>query len=100
MPVGGLPDRHDGGQLGFFLADIGFEPQFVAVRQAAQMINHRPARVVAVIVHAADIHQVVKTQLIFGEFADLGDAPGVAEVEGDFAAKFRRLGDDRAEFGF
>ena len=62
-------------------------------RQAAQMINHRPARVVAVIVHAADVHEVIEIQIALRVAADLGDLLRVGNLEGDFAAKLRRFGD-------
>ena len=100
VPVSRAPDADDGRQFGFFLAHVGFKPQFAAAYEAAQMINDRPARVFAVIVHTAHVHEIIETQLLFGEFTDFDDALGVADLEGDFAAKFRRFGDDRAKLGF
>ena len=43
-------------------------PQFAAMREAAQMINDRPARVFAVIVQAADIHEIIEIQIVFGAY--------------------------------
>ena len=53
VPIRRAPHADDGRQFGFFLADAGFEPQFATVREAAQMINIRPARVFAIVVNAA-----------------------------------------------
>ena len=93
MPVGRAPHSDDGRQLGFFLADLGFEAQFRATDQAAQMINDRPARVFAVIVQAADIHEVIEPQFLFGESAHFGDVFRVGEFDRDFTMKLGRFGD-------
>jgi hypothetical protein len=44
------------------------------------MINDRPARVVAVIVEAADVHEVIEAKLPLREFAHGGDLFRVGEL--------------------
>ena len=48
---------------------------------AVQMINHRPARVFAVIIHAGDVHEEIEAQFLFRKGANFGDAFGVGELE-------------------
>jgi len=42
------------------------------------MINERPARVFAVVVEAADVHEIIEAQVLFGEFANFRDSFRVA----------------------
>ena len=63
------------------------------------MINERPARVFAIVVEAADVHEVIEAQFLFGEFANLRDSFRVGGLEGDFAAKLRRFGEHVPESG-
>jgi hypothetical protein len=67
-------------------------PQFATVHQSAQMINDRPARVFAVIIEAADVHEVIEAQFL-REFAHFDDSFRVGQLDCDFAAKLRRFGD-------
>ena len=52
MPIGRAPDVGDGRQLGFLLAHIGLEPQMAVMAVTVKVINHRQARIVAVIIDA------------------------------------------------
>lgn len=55
-----------------------------------KLVNHGPARAFIVIVYARDVHQVIEPELLFGKDADLSDALGVIEYQGDFSAKLDR----------
>ena len=97
VPVDRAPHANDAGQFGFFLAHVGLEAQFTAGREAAQFINHRPARVVAVIVEAAHVHEIIEAKLLLAEFAHGDDLFRVGNFDRDFATKLRRFGDQIAE---
>lgn len=58
---------------------------------AGKLIDDGPARIVAVVVHAAQIHQEVKAQGRLGMLAHLGDALGVGHGHGDFAPELEGL---------
>ena len=62
-----------------------------------QLVNHHPARVIAVIIDAAQIHEVIKSKLLLRPGADFGDPFGVSDLHRDFAAKFGRLRDQVCE---
>jgi len=64
------------------------------------MINYRPARVFAVVVEAADVHEIIEAQRFLGEFANFRDSFRVGELDGDFAAKLRRFGERFPESSF
>ena len=64
---------------------------------AGKLIDDGPARIVAVVVHAAQIHQKVKAQGRLGMLANLGDALGVSHGHGDFAPELEGLGDQVAK---
>ena len=55
---------------------------------AVKLVYHRPAGVVAVVVHAAQVHQVVEAQFLSGEGTDGVDLPGLEHSQRDFAAEF------------
>ena len=63
------------------------------------MINDRPARVFAVIIETADVHETIEAQFLPGEFANFRDAFRVGELDGDFAAELRRFGERVPELG-
>ena len=71
-----------------------------AVAGAVKLVNHRPARVFAVVVEAAQIEKHVVAQGLLRELADLRDARGISQLQRDFAAKLRGRGQQLAEFGF
>ena len=73
MPVGRAPDRQNARQLGFLLRNVRFEPKFDSINDCAQVINHRPTRIVAVIIVAANIHQIVQADA-FGVLRFVGGA--------------------------
>ncbi len=100
VPIGGVPNVVTVGSLDFSSLTSVLSRNSLPCRQAAQMINHRPARVFAIIVHAADVHEIIEVQFRFCEVADFDDLPGVADFERDFATKFRRFGDQITELGF
>ena len=90
VPIGRPPDGRDGRQLGLSSLTSSLEPQMAAVPEAVELVNHRPARVVAVIIDAGDVHEVVEAQLAFGEGANLRDLrSGSAKRTVLFAAKLR-----------
>src|SRR5437773_2160656 len=71
--VGLRPDSYHTRQFRLLLADIGLEPKIDGAPQAAKVVDHGPTRVVAVIVDAADIDQIIERQFLFRESADLGN---------------------------
>ena len=64
-----------------------------AVAVAIKMINQRPTRVLAVIVNARDVHEIIEPKLPFRERTDFADPFGIRHPDRNFAAKFRRFGD-------
>src|SRR5437763_3900774 len=99
VPIGGLPNRSDAGQLGLLLAHIRFETEMTAMAVAIKLINHGKTRVVAVIVHAADVHEVIEAEFLFREPADPGDLLRIEQFQRDFAAELLRFGQQIAELG-
>ena len=91
MPIRRPPYAGDRRQFALFLAYLGLEPKPAKMTVAVKMIDDREARIVAVIVHAGDIHQVVKAQLRFGKGANLRHPLGVGHPQRDLAPKFDRL---------
>ena len=43
-------------------------------------MNHRPARVLAVVIHAADVDQVIEAEILLGDSTDLGDLLRIGSV--------------------
>lgn len=65
-----------------------------------EVIHDRPTRVVAIVVNARNVHEIIEPQFLLRERADFHDAFGLGEAQGDFAAKLRRLGNQISEPGF
>jgi len=97
MPVRRAPDAGHGGQFGFFLAHVRFHTEMAMMPVTVKMINNRPARVRAVIVNAAHVHQEIKAQFLFCKLADIRDAPGIGQLHRDFGAELHWLGDTITE---
>src|SRR6185503_17328535 len=62
-------------------------------------VNHRETRVVAIIVHAADVDEIIEPGFLFRESAHMGDLPGVENLQSDFAAKLGGFSQQTAEAG-
>jgi hypothetical protein len=97
VPIGGAPDGGDGGELGFLLADEGFEAEMLAVIDTGEFINDQPARVLAVTVNAAEVEQEVEPERLPGSLAYLGDAFGVEDIQGDLTAELGLLPEQAGE---
>ena len=69
-----------------------------AVFQTVELIDHCEAGICAVVIHAADIDQVVKPEVAFGEGADFGNLIGVCRSEGDFTPELGRTRETVTEF--
>ena len=67
------------------------------VTDPVELVDHRPARVRAVVVHAAEVEKHVEPERLLGVGADLGDAVGIGDLEGRFAAELGRGGDESGE---
>ena len=52
---------------------------------AVKFVNHGEARVVAIIVHTADVHEIIEPEFLFREGAHVADLHGVENIQGDFA---------------
>ena len=63
------------------------------------MIYHCPAWNIPKIVNTGNIHEIIQTQLIFGELAHIANSLCVRNFQGNFATKLDGFGDDITEFG-
>src|SRR5215510_12001369 len=59
---------------------------------AVKLIHDCPARVVSVIVDAADVHQIIEAERLLGKSAYLCDALRVVHHKRQLTAKIRRFG--------
>src|SRR5262245_43456454 len=66
---------------------------------AVKMIDQRPARIIAVVVNAGNIHEEIKAERLFRELADFRYPVRIRQVQSDLATKFNRSGDQLAESG-
>src|SRR5205814_1002568 len=85
---------------GIFFAHISFEAEMAAVAVSVKLINHRKTRVVAVVVHAADVHEVIKSELLLRGRANVGDLLRVGQYQRGFTAESGGVGQAIAEPGF
>src|SRR5882672_9867332 len=100
VPIRPGPDCRYRWQFAFFFTHVGFEPQMAGLIVSGVMINHREPWIVAVIIEAADIHQVIAVELFLAEPAHLDDAFGIAQPHCKLPAKFLRLGNQLSEARF
>ena len=66
---------------------------------AVKFVNHGEARVVAVIVHAADVHEKIKPEFLFRGSAHVGDLLGVENIQGNFAPELAGFSQQTAKPG-
>jgi hypothetical protein len=67
---------------------------------AIEVINQRKTRVIAIIIYACYVRQVVKTQRLLREETDLLNALRVTHPHRYLATKFLRFGEKFPEFLF
>ena len=60
VPIGGAPHAGDGGDFAVLLGDGGFQPQVLLMRNAAQFVHHREARILAVMIECGNIDQIIE----------------------------------------
>src|SRR5262249_42403530 len=100
VPIRRAPHAGNRRQLALFLADVRLESQMTMMAVAVEMVNDREARILAVVVDAGDVDEVVAAERLFGEGAHLDDPPGVRELQRDLAAELHGFGDEIVEPGF
>ena len=100
VPIRRAPDPGHSRRLALLLAYVGLEAKRAQVAITIKVIHEREARVVAVVIHARDVHEVVKPQLPLGHGANLRHPLGVGDLQRDFAPELDRLGNQAGEFGF
>src|ERR1051326_9199 len=97
VPLGGPPYIGDGWQFRLLLAHVCFQTQITKMAISIEVVNDRESRVLAVVIDAGDVHQVIKSQVSLCEGANLRDLLRIAESERDFPAKLGRFRDIVAE---
>ena len=70
------------------------------VLDPVQFVNHREARIIAVMIQRADVDEVIKPQLALREFAHLHDLVRVGEIKREFPAKLHGFGDEFPKLTF
>ena len=93
MPIGRPPHLGHGRKLRTLFADGRLEAHMLPMTKARKFIHDRPARIVTVVIHTAQIDEKIETQGRLGMLANLGDALGVGDSHGDFAPEFEGLRD-------
>ena len=63
MPISRPPDARDGRRLGRLLGQVGLKPKMTAMAVAVELVNQRETRIIAVIVYAAEIDEIIEAQL-------------------------------------
>src|SRR5579871_1091651 len=70
-----------------------------AMAVTVKLVNDGETRVVAVVVHAGDIDEIIEAEVFFGDRADFGDTAGISDSQRDLATELDGLGDEIAEPG-
>src|SRR5437879_4111967 len=87
MPISRAPYADNRGSLPFLFANIGLQTQVPQMAVAIKVINQCIARVIAVVIDARDVYQVIKPKFLFGEPAHFRNPLNVRDLQTDFPAK-------------
>ena len=66
-------------------------------RHGVELIHQLKPGLLAVVVDAGDIDEIIEIEIVFGVLADFNDLLGVTDFDRDFAAKLRRPGNQVCE---
>lgn len=96
MPIGRGPDVTDGGGL-FFIRDLSLDAEVLVMAVTIHFINHFKTRLLAHVIQAGDVHEVVEVQFVTAVFEQRFHA-AQGNLQGVLAPEFGGAKDGIAEF--